>query len=58
MKKNRYRYQHEHLDFVKIKVSFRDIILKALFYIFVAVFVVVAYYVIFSLLFDTPEERR
>jgi murein DD-endopeptidase MepM/ murein hydrolase activator NlpD len=57
MKKYRYRYQHEHLDFVKIKVSFRDIVLKALFYIFVAVFGTVIYYIIFSLFFDTPEER-
>jgi murein DD-endopeptidase MepM/ murein hydrolase activator NlpD len=57
MKKYRYRYQHEHLDFVKIKVSFRDIVLKALFYIFMAAFVTVAYYVVFSLFFDTPEER-
>ena len=57
MKKYRYRYQHEHLDFVKIKVSFRDIVLKALFYIFMAVFVTVVYYTIFSLFFDTPEER-
>jgi murein DD-endopeptidase MepM/ murein hydrolase activator NlpD len=57
MKKYRYRYQHEHLDFVKIKVSFRDILLKALFYIFVIAFGTVVYYIVFSLLFDTPEER-
>jgi murein DD-endopeptidase MepM/ murein hydrolase activator NlpD len=57
MKKYRYRYQHEHLDFVKIKVSFREIVLKILFYIFVAVFVTVVYYTVFSLFFDTPEER-
>jgi hypothetical protein len=58
MKKYRYRYQHDHLDFVKIKISFRDILLKALFYILLAVFVTIVYYFIYSLFFDTPEERR
>jgi murein DD-endopeptidase MepM/ murein hydrolase activator NlpD len=57
MKKYRYRYQHEHLDFVKIKVSFRDFVLKSLFYVLVAVFGTVAFYIVFSLFFDTPEER-
>jgi murein DD-endopeptidase MepM/ murein hydrolase activator NlpD len=55
--KYRYRYQHEHLDFVKVKVGFRDIVLKVLFYVFVAVFIAVSYYAVFSLFFDTPEER-
>ena len=57
MKKYRYRYQHECLDFVKIKVSFREIVLKVLLYVFMAAFITVSYYVIFSLFFDTPEER-
>ena len=57
MKKYRYRYQHEYLDFVKIKVSFREIVLKVLLYVFMAAFITVSYYVIFSLFFDTPEER-
>jgi murein DD-endopeptidase MepM/ murein hydrolase activator NlpD len=57
MKKYRYRYQHEHLDFVKIKVSFRDIVLKILLYLFMAIFITISYYVVFSLFFDTPEER-
>ena len=57
MKKYRYRYRHEHLDFVKIKVSFRDIVLKILLYLSMAIFITIGYYVIFSLFFDTPEER-
>ncbi|MDR3180853.1 MAG: M23 family metallopeptidase [Prevotellaceae bacterium] len=57
MKKYRYRYQHEHLDFVKIKVSFRDIALKVLLYVFAAAFITISYYIVFSLFFDTPEER-
>jgi murein DD-endopeptidase MepM/ murein hydrolase activator NlpD len=57
MKKYRYRYQHEHLDFVKIKVSFRDVVLKVLFYILVATFITAGYYIVFFLFFDTPEER-
>jgi hypothetical protein len=55
--KYRYRYQHERLDFVKVKVSFRDILLKALLYVFLAAFIAVGYYVVFSVFFDTPEER-
>jgi murein DD-endopeptidase MepM/ murein hydrolase activator NlpD len=57
MKKHRYRYRHEHLDFVKVKVSFREIILKVFVYILAVVFITIAYYIIYSIFFDTPEER-
>jgi murein DD-endopeptidase MepM/ murein hydrolase activator NlpD len=59
MKKNhRYQYQHELLDFVKYKVNFRSIVQKFLIYVLWAVLFTVLFYFLYSLFFDTPEERR
>jgi len=59
MKKNhRYQYQHELLDFVKYKVKFRSIVQRFLIYILSALFFTVLFYCLYSLFFDTPEERR
>ncbi len=55
--KHRYRFHHEHLDFVKEKRSVRKILWQVLLYVLAIAFMTVAYYLAYSLFFDTPEER-
>ncbi len=55
--RQRYRFHHEHLDFVREKRSFRRVLWNILIYTLAIVFMTVAYYALFSLFFDTREER-
>jgi len=52
-----YRYHHEHLVFVKEGRSFRKFLRNAVFYLLTIAFMTVAYYIVYSLFFDTYEER-
>jgi len=55
--KQRYRYHHEHLVFVKERRGFRKIVWNGVIYLLAIVFMTVAYYIVYSLFFDTLEER-
>ena len=55
--KQRYRLHHERLVFVKEKKSFRKIIWNVMLYLLAIAFMTVAYYIVYSLFFDTLEER-
>ncbi|MCL2097943.1 MAG: M23 family metallopeptidase [Bacteroidales bacterium] len=55
--KHRYRYHHEHLVFVKEGRGFRKIIWNAFIYLSAIAFMAVAYYIVYSVFFDTVEER-
>ncbi len=55
--KHRYRYHHEHLVFVKEKRSLRKILWRLVFFLLSIALLTVAYYIAYSLFFDTPEER-
>ncbi|MDR0294655.1 MAG: M23 family metallopeptidase [Prevotellaceae bacterium] len=52
-----YRYHHELLVFVKERKDFWEIVRNGVIYLLAIVFMTVAYYIVYSLFFDTVEER-
>ncbi len=54
---HRYKYSHEHLDFIKIRKSVGQHVSQWLLYFAGSIALAVLYYIIFSTFFYTPEER-
>jgi len=52
-----YRYHHELLVFVKERRGFWKIVRNGIIYLLAIAFMTVAYYIVYSLFFDTLEER-
>ena len=57
MAKSKFKYNPESLSFDKIKLSFRDKLLRFFSYFLASVFLAVLYAVFFTLLFDSPKEK-
>ncbi|MDY0199809.1 MAG: M23 family metallopeptidase [Bacteroidales bacterium] len=57
MQKHKYKFNSESLSFVKEESSLRLRVWRGVKYLFFSIVVSVAYYVIFSFFFDTPQER-
>lgn len=57
MPKHKYRFNPESLSFVKERSSFKQKLLRALNFFLITVLISIAYYIVYSFFFDTPEER-
>ena len=55
---DKYKFSKEHLNFVKSKRSFREILRTIVKYFMVSLVLSLIYYVVFSLLIDTEREKR
>lgn len=57
MPKHKYRFNPESLSFVKEQSSFNKKFWKGVNYFLFSIVISVAYYIVFSFFFDTPQER-
>ena len=57
MPKSRYRFNPESLSFDKVKLGFRDVLLRGLAYLIGSLLVAFVYYVIYASFFDSPKEK-
>ncbi len=57
MPKSRYKFNPESLSFDKIKLGFREVLLRSLAYLVGSLLVAFVYYVIFAIFFDSPKEK-
>ncbi len=57
MPKSRYRFNPESLSFDKVKLGFRDVLLRSLSYLVGSLLVAIIYYMIFASFFDSPKEK-
>ncbi len=57
MQKHKYKFNSESLSFVKEELPFKLRVWRGVKYLFFSIVVSVAYYIIFSFFFDTPQER-
>ena len=57
MPKSRYRFNPESLSFDKVKLGFRDVLLRGLSYLVGSLLVAIVYYVIYASFFDSPKEK-
>jgi len=57
MPKSRYRFNPESLSFDKVKLRFRDVLLRGLSYLVGSLLVAIIYYVIYASFFDSPKEK-
>jgi murein DD-endopeptidase MepM/ murein hydrolase activator NlpD len=57
MPKSRYRFNPESLSFDKVRLGFRDVLLRGLAYLVGSLLVAVIYYLVFASFFDSPKEK-
>lgn len=57
MPKSKYKFNPDSLSFVKIKLGFREILLRLLAFFVGSLIVALIYYIIFALFFDSPKEK-
>jgi murein DD-endopeptidase MepM/ murein hydrolase activator NlpD len=57
MPKSRYRFNPESLSFDKVRLGFRDVLLRGLAYLVGSLLIAVVYYLIFASFFDSPKEK-
>jgi len=57
MAKSKFKYNPESLSFDRIKLSFRDKLIRFFSYFLASLFLAVLYGVFFTLLFDSPKEK-
>jgi murein DD-endopeptidase MepM/ murein hydrolase activator NlpD len=57
MPKSRYRFNPDSLSFDKVKLGFRDVLLRGLSYLVGSLLVAIVYYVIYASFFDSPKEK-
>jgi murein DD-endopeptidase MepM/ murein hydrolase activator NlpD len=53
----RYKYSHEYLDFIKVRRGMGQTVRRLILYFIGSMALAVGYYVVFSTVFYTPEER-
>ncbi len=57
MPKSRYRFNPESLSFDKVRLGFREVLLRGLAYLVGSLLIAVVYYLIFASFFDSPKEK-
>ncbi|MGA1978176.1 MAG: M23 family metallopeptidase [Bacteroidales bacterium] len=57
MPKSKYRFNPESLSFDKIKLGFRDVLLRGLAFFVGSLLIAMLYYLIFAAFVDTPKEK-
>jgi murein DD-endopeptidase MepM/ murein hydrolase activator NlpD len=57
MPKSRYRFNPESVSFDKIRLGFREVLLRALAYLVGSMLVALVYYLIFAMFIDSPKEK-
>ena len=57
MPKSRYRFNPESLSFDKVRLRFRDVLLRGLSYLVGSLLIAVVYYLVFTSFFDSPKEK-
>jgi len=57
MPKSRYRFNPESLSFDKVRLGFRDVLLRGLSYLVGSLLIAVVYYLVFASFFDSPKEK-
>lgn len=57
MPKSRYRFNPESLSFDKVRLGFREMLLRGLAYLVGSLLIAVVYYLIFASFFDSPKEK-
>lgn len=57
MQRNKYKFNHDTLSFIKVRASFKQKLLRGLTYFMSTVVITIVYYSIYSSFFDTPQER-
>jgi len=58
MARHRYKFNPELLKYDVVKITFRDRFFKGFTYLLASIVVSVAYYIVFSIFFDTPEVKN
>ncbi len=57
MPKHKYRFNPESLSFIKERSTLKQKFWRAFTFFFMSLIISIAYYIVFSFFFDTPEER-
>ncbi len=57
MPKHKYKFNHETLNFIKVKASLKQKLFKGFTYLMATVVITIVYYSIYTSFFDTPKER-
>ncbi|NVO10487.1 MAG: M23 family metallopeptidase [Bacteroidales bacterium] len=57
MPKNKYRFNHETLSFIKVRPSLKEKFFKGITYLMATIVITIVYYSIYTSFFDTPKER-
>jgi len=57
MPNSRYKFNPESLSFDRIRLGFREVLMRSLAYLVGSMIVAVVYYLIFAIFFDSPKEK-
>jgi len=57
MAKERYKFNPESLSFDRIRLGFKDVLLRLLAYFVGSLLIAIVYYLVFAIFFDSPKEK-